>query len=137
MSHSGETIKIGDLAKQLGISTRTIRYYEEVGLMENGRKLANNVRHYSSEDVIRLKFILKLKELGISLKEMQEIAVYYELNEKSTGKILPQLIDILDNHINNVNDKIEKLITLRKDIVEYRSRVAEYLKQNEQYSTAG
>jgi DNA-binding transcriptional MerR regulator len=118
-----QNMKIGEVAKQLGISTRTIRYYEEVGLMGGKRKDPGNIRIYGKEDVVRLKFILKLKELGISLKKMHEIAVNYELNNRATDKVLPQLIAVLDQHQKRIDCKIETLLTLRRDINDYRYRV--------------
>jgi len=68
-----QLVQIGELARMLGITTRTIRYYEEIGLMGPPERLVGGTRTYSREDVLRLKFILKLKELGITLKEMQEL----------------------------------------------------------------
>ena len=57
-------VQIGELAKQLSITTRTIRYYEEIGLMGKSDRLRGGTRSYSKEDILRLKFILKLKGLG-------------------------------------------------------------------------
>ncbi len=59
-------IQIGQLAKKLRISTRTIRYYEEIGLMAENGRMSGRVRTFCKRDVLRLKFILKLKELGIT-----------------------------------------------------------------------
>jgi len=124
-----QNMKIGEVARQLGISTRTIRYYEEVGLMGDNRQGSGSMRIYGKEDVVRLKFILKLKELGISLKEIHEIAVNYELNNRATDKILPQLIDVLDHHQERIDFKIETLIALRRDINDYRKRIIDRIQQ--------
>lgn len=120
-------VQIGQLAKQLGITTRTIRYYEEIGLMGPSERLGGGTRTYSRDDILRLKFILKLKELGISLKEMQELAENFDINQQSFGTITPKLLEILDGHIGKVDQKIANLASLRKEIVDYRTRISDIL----------
>ena len=120
-------VQIGKLAKQLGITTRTIRYYEEIGLMGQSERLGGGTRTYNKEDILRLKFILKMKELGISLKEMQELAENYDINQQDFHTITPKLIEILDLHISKVDEKIANLSSLRGDIVDYRVRIMDIL----------
>ena len=131
MSNVNEKFKIGQVARQLEISTRTIRYYEEVGLMGDNRVESGSIRFYSKAEILRLRFILKLKELGITLKEMKKIAVNYELNNQATDKILPQLIDILDSNLKGIEVKIDNLTALRTDINGYRRRIIDLLQQPE------
>jgi len=121
------SIQIGELAKKLAITTRTIRYYEEIGLMGPPERLGGGTRMFNRDDVLRLKFILKLKELGISLKEMQELAENFDINEQNFGTITPKLLEILEDHISKVDQKIANLSSLRKEIVDYRSRIVEIL----------
>lgn len=120
-------IQIGNLAKELGITTRTIRYYEEVGLMGSSKRSHGAARSYSREDVLRIKFILKLKELGISLKEMLSLADTFDTHNQNFDTITPQVLGILDLHIGKVDDKIARLTSLRKDIVNYRKRISDLL----------
>ncbi|MFN2355048.1 MAG: MerR family transcriptional regulator [Desulfopila sp.] len=122
-----QSVQIGKLAKQLGITTRTIRYYEEIGLMGRSERMGGGTRTYAKDDVLRLKFILKLKELGISLKEMQELAENYDINQQDFHTITPKLIEILDLHISKVDEKIANLSSLRNDIVDYRIRIMDIL----------
>lgn len=125
-------IQIGKLAKQLGITTRTIRYYEEIGLMGLANRLGGGARNYGRDDVLRLKFILKLKELGIGLKEMQELADNFDTHNQSFDTITPKLLEILDLHISKVDEKISRLSSLRNDIVGYRSRIRDLLKTQDE-----
>lgn len=123
-------VRIGDLAEKLKITPRTIRYYEEIGLMETPERMDRGVRAYDAAAVIRLKFILKLKELGLSLKEMHELAdIHREYNVNEI--IYPKLVEILDSHINKVDQKMAKLSSLRKDIVDYRQRIVGLLSEKE------
>ncbi len=120
-------IAIGEVAKRLGITTRTIRYYEEIGLMGPPERVGGGTRMYGRPEVLRLKFILKLKELGISLKEMQTIAEYFDVNDQNFDTITPHLVELLDGHIGKVDEKIANLSALRREIVDYRSRIVDIL----------
>jgi DNA-binding transcriptional MerR regulator len=125
--NSQESVQIGALAKKLGITTRTIRYYEEIGLMGKSNRLIGGTRTYTRDDILRLKFILKLKDIGVSLKEMHELANIFDINAQNFKTITPKLIEILDQHIAKVDDKIANLSSLRQDIVEYRVRITDLL----------
>jgi DNA-binding transcriptional MerR regulator len=127
MNSKNKTVQIGELAKRLGITTRTIRYYEEIGLMGPSERLGGGTRTYSKDDILRLKFILKLKELGISLKEMQDLAEHFDINQQDFDTITPRLIEILDHHISKVDEKIANLSSLRNEIVDYRIRIMDIL----------
>jgi len=122
-----KSVQIGQLAKSLEITTRTIRYYEEIGLMGKTERLGGGTRSYNEEDILRLKFILKLKNLGIPLKEMERLSDIFDINKKDFTTITPKLIEMLDSHITKIDEKMADFSTLRKDIVEYRVRITEYL----------
>lgn len=122
-----KSVQIGVLAKQLGITTRTIRYYEEIGLMGKTERIGGGTRTYNKDDILRLKFILKLKGLGISLKEIHELSDIFDINEQDFHTITPKLIEILDRHIALVDEKMASLSSLRGDIVSYRVRITDFL----------
>lgn len=90
-------------------------------------RLGGGTRTYSRDDTLRLKFILKLKELGISLNEMQELAKNFDVNQQDFHTITPKLLEMLDLHINKVDKKIESLASLRSEIVAYRTRIVDIL----------
>ena len=138
LTSNEELVQIGDLAKQLGITTRTIRYYEEIGLMGLSQRIGTGARLYGRDEIRRLKFILKLKELGIGLKEMQELADHFDAHNQSFNSqdhqfstITQRLLEILDLNIHKVDEKISNLSSLRKDIVDYRLRILDDLKKQE------
>ncbi|PEH11084.1 transcriptional regulator, partial [Lactobacillus sp. UMNPBX1] len=74
---------IGDLAKKLNIITRTIRYYDQKGLVKPSRVSESGYRLYSAKQVKQLKLIIFLKELGFSLKDIQKI-----LEDKNGDKLI-------------------------------------------------
>lgn len=117
-----EITPIGDLAATLGLTTRTIRYWEEVGLIESVQRSDGATRGFTYQHVRRVKFIMKLKELGLTIKEMQELySVYGEARQ--TERMMPRLLEILDDHIEKIDEKISKLDSLRNDILTYRQRM--------------
>lgn len=132
MNESTEVTQIGALAKQLNITTRTIRYYEEIGLMGTIDRQGGTTRSYNKDDVLRLKFILKMKSLGISLKEIQELSDIFDIHEQEFSSITPKLIEILDHHITMLDEKMVSLSSLRQDIVEYRQRIINLLSEGGQ-----
>ncbi len=127
MIDNGLLQKIGEVAKDLGITARTIRYYEEIGIMGVPERAEFGPRKYAKKDIVRLKFILKMKELGLSLKEMQELAENYDLNDQDRDKILPRMLEILASHKEKIDVKIKLLMSLRKDVDDYQQRVWEIL----------
>ncbi|HTH71417.1 MAG TPA: MerR family transcriptional regulator [Candidatus Saccharimonadales bacterium] len=115
--------RIGELAAKVGMTERTIRYYEELGLLDSVKRLDGGTRVYTDDDVRRLKFIRKLKVLGLSLQEMGELEGIYQ-TERSNRTVLPRLIELLDAHLATVDGRISELHALRDEIRSYREHVA-------------
>ncbi len=69
----GELMQIGQVADRTGLSLRTIRFYEENGLVVPTARSEGRFRLYSDDDVARLEVIKRMKPLGFSLEEMQEL----------------------------------------------------------------
>jgi DNA-binding transcriptional MerR regulator len=87
-----ETFKISDLAKEFEITTRSIRFYEDMGLIQPERR--GTVRVYSRRDKIRLKLILRGKRLGFSLAEIRELFELYDAQQGETQ--LVKMLNIID-----------------------------------------
>ena len=119
----GEQITpIGDLAITLGLTTRTIRYWEEVGIIESVQRSDGATRGFTPYYVRRIRFIMKLKELGLTIKEMQDLYVAYG-EAKQTERMVPRLLEILDEHIEKIDEKMEKLASLKSEISSYRQKM--------------
>lgn len=119
---SEEIVSIGEVATSLGLTTRTLRYWEEVGIIESVPRADGATRGYTPYYVRRIKFILKLKELGLTIREMQDLYSAYG-DAKQTDKMIPRLVQILDEHIGMVDVKMSKLASLRNEIVDYRQKM--------------
>ncbi len=75
------TFKISELAKEFDITTRSIRFYEDLGLLTPERK--GNTRIYNGRDRIRLKLILRGKRLGFSLADIKELFELYDTDQST------------------------------------------------------
>jgi len=118
--------QIGEIAKKLRISPRTIRYYEEIGLLKEAKRRYGNYRIYDEEDLMRLKFIRKLKLLGLKLSQIQELEKLYR-EHPSNKKLIPRLIEMFDEKIKEIDEKIGNLLSLKEDILNYKKRLIEKL----------
>src|SRR5215204_4978289 len=74
-----EYLQIGELAEQTGLTQRTLRYYEEIGLLDPPSRMAGGFRLYSPQDLARIQQIVRLKQLlGFSLAEIKTIITAQE-----------------------------------------------------------
>lgn len=115
-------ISIGDIAQKLEMSQRTIRYYEEIGLLNSIKRVEGGRRIYTEADLRRLKLIKRLKIMGMTLSEMQELEAMWTI-EKSNDKVLKRLLELLNNQLHRLDDRIADLNILRNEIVEYQKRI--------------
>lgn len=118
--------RIGELAQRIGLTERTIRYYEELGLLDSVKRLEGGQRLYTDDDVRRLRFVQRLKALGLSLQEMLELERLYR-HHRSNREVLPRLIELLDTHLNKTDERVSELFSLRDEIRSYREHVARRL----------
>ena len=123
MQDTQETFtSIGEIAKKLDMSQRTIRYYEEIGLLNSIKRVEGGRRIYTEADFRRLKLIKRLKVMGRTLSEMQELEAMWTI-EKSNDKVLGRLLELLNNQLRRLDDRIADLNILRNEIVEYQKRI--------------
>jgi DNA-binding transcriptional MerR regulator len=113
---------IGEIAKKLDMSQRTIRYYEEIGLLNSIKRVEAGRRVYTDMDLRRLKLIKRLKIMGMTLSEMQELEAMWTI-EKSTDKVLGRLLELMSNQLRRLDDRIADLNILRNEIVEFQKRI--------------
>ena len=103
---TGRTYTISELAKEFGITTRTIRFYEEKGLIQPLRK--GQKRLYSNADRVRIKLILRGKRIGMTLQECVDFIDMYDPEHNNA--------DQLHSLIDNVKTRRERLLQQKRDI---------------------
>jgi DNA-binding transcriptional MerR regulator len=113
----GEELRsVAEVREQTGLSARTLRYYEELGLLPGVRRRAGGRRVYGADEIERLKFIQRLKALGLSLAEIKDLNAVYAI-EGSTRAMLGR-------HLAEIDGRIGELMGLRDEISKYRDHVA-------------
>lgn len=113
---------IGEIARRTGMTARTIRYYEDIGLLASVRRVEGGRRVYTEDDIRRLKFVSRLKVLGLTLEEMKELEDLY-LTHRSNDRVLPHLLELLDRHLAAIESRIEQLTVLKHDIQDYKRHI--------------
>jgi len=98
---------IGKLAKELGISVETVRFYERKGLIHQPEKPFNGYRQYSDEILHRIRFIKRIQELGFTL---EEIIFLLELNDQPCC----QVQSLTQEKLTSIQQKISDLTQLEK-----------------------
>lgn len=104
-------MKIGEVAERCGLGVKTIRYYEEIGLVEPARQ-ANGYREYSDNDVRLLCFLQRARNLGFSLDECRSLLSLYQDSERASADVRA----IAAGKISAIDEKIARLNALRADL---------------------
>ena len=124
-----KTYTISELAKEFGITTRTIRFYEDQGLLSPTREGTNRI--FSSRDRVRLKLALRGKRLGFSLAEIRELFELYDVSrdeQKQLEEFLVKLerrrahleqqredIEVMLNEINFFANQCRRLLKVKPE----------------------
>lgn len=116
--------RITEVCERTGLSPRTVRYYEEIGLLPDVRRHSSGRRVYGADELERLGFISRLKALGLSLAEIRDLNAVYGIGG-STQVMLRRLRDLLGVHLEDVDRRIGELVDLRGELSRYRGHVEE------------
>ncbi|WP_238429940.1 MerR family transcriptional regulator [Frankia nepalensis] len=107
--------QIGDVAERVGLSLRTVRYYEEAGLLRPAGRTAGGFRLYDEDTVDRLFMVKKMKPLGFSLEEMRSLLTLRD--ELARPGMAPDARAALEERLRTwVTLAEEKLATLREQL---------------------
>ena len=107
------SFSISDLAREFGVTTRAIRFYEDEGLLSPGR--SGRQRVYTSRDHVRLKLIVRGKRLGLSLEQSREIINMYEPGANNHAQ-LEKLIDAIRLQRQRLEQQLEELNSMLGDL---------------------
>ncbi len=122
MASAQEDWSIGEVCRQTGLSARTVRYYEELGLLPGVRRREAGRRIYGPDERERLRFITRLKAFGLTLQEIGDLNAVYGI-EGSTRAMLERLDQLLAHHLRGVDERVQQLGGLRDEIEKYRDHV--------------
>lgn len=118
----GESMKIGQISRELNIPSATLRYYEQIGLLENINK-KNGVRNYTEEDIERIKFIICMKKAGFTLEDILTFLRLEKDKEKVEQKRLDMLLHQKEVIIEKMKEQKETLNFLNYKINLYEDKL--------------
>jgi len=114
MNPPKDLARIGEVADRTGVSPRTIKYYEELGLLIPEERSPGGFRLYGEPDIERLRRILRLKDMGFSLAAIHEfISVREAAREATREAVLHETTEHLEAREHELTSRIEKL---RRDL---------------------
>lgn len=111
-------MRIGELGRRTGVPTKTIRYYEGIGLLAEPERAYNGYRDYHDDAVSRLRFIRDAQATGLSLTEIASI-----LNLRSAGEgTCSHVVELLERHLEDLDRHIDNLQATRRQLVSLTER---------------
>lgn len=110
---------IGELAARLGVTAKTIRHYESLGVLGAARRTESGYRVYSEDDESRLRFILGAKALGLTLTEIKGIVGIWGEGERPCGHVSR----LLEEKLLALDERIRELTRFRDELRAYKDQV--------------
>jgi DNA-binding transcriptional MerR regulator len=114
-------LTVGQLARATGVPAKTIRYYEQVGVLPVPRRSATGYRHYSRHDVHRLLFIRRARALGLSLTRLKTLTAELDRGECLTMR--PRLHTLVTEQLRTVRQQIAEFQLLERQLAQVLHRL--------------
>jgi DNA-binding transcriptional MerR regulator len=105
-------VQIKELSDRTGVSRKTIRYYEQIGLLSPAKRAENRYRVYDTIDVERLRFIKSARALDFTLQEIAQILATRDRNEPPCGHVMT----LLQDHMDDIASRIRDLEQLHQEL---------------------
>jgi DNA-binding transcriptional MerR regulator len=105
-------VQIGEVAEQAGLSTKALRYYERVGLIDEPDRTPSGYRSYDESVLDRLRFIRAAQAVGLTLGEIRGVIAFREQGSPPCGHVL----ELIDSRAAELDRRIAELRALRADL---------------------
>ncbi len=128
------TYTISDLAREFGLTTRAIRFYEDQGLLAPQR--AGRSRIYANRDRVRLKLTLRGKRLGLSLSEIRELIDMYDA-PKGDQTQLERFVEVLEKRRRALEQQREDIEAVLEEITTFEQQCRDLLRQKRHSRSKG
>ena len=110
---------VKQVAQRVGLPSRTVRYYDQIGLVSPADRSEGGYRLYGPEEEGKLRFIRHAKGLGLSLDEIRGLIAAAE--HGSCGNVVPELERLLDDKVAEIDRQVEDLLSFRERLLAYRA----------------
>lgn len=106
-------MNIGEIARASGLPAKTIRYYEDIGLIDPKRG-ANGYRSFGGEDLHRLAFLGRARALGFSIEDCRGLLALYDDRDRASAEVK----SIAQDHLSRIDKKLDELNAMRAALAE-------------------
>ena len=113
-------MKIGDAAVRTGLSSKTIRYYESIGLLQPAKREDNGYRDYSDTDLDQLNFLQRARTTGFSLEECRQLLALYQDDNRHSSHVKA----LVEEKIRHLDTQLKELQAMRDTLVTLAGRCA-------------
>jgi len=107
-------MRIGDLARECSVNPKTIRYYESFGLLPKAARAPSGHRMYSEQDLQRLRFIRRAKQIGLPLSSIRQITTYADTG--SCQHLRPRLRELITAQLTEIEGRIKEFRALEREL---------------------
>lgn len=114
-----EELKIGQLATRLGLNPRTIRFYEQSGVLPEPERSAGGYRLYGAADEARLRFIKTAQRLGLTLGEIREVLAFRDRDERPCAYVA----ELIAQRVTEIDQRMRDLRALKGDLTALQQRI--------------
>jgi len=105
-------MNIGEASHHSGVPPKTIRYYEDIGLIRPAARHANNYRDYDDDGIRTLQFLKRARSLGFSIEDCRDLLSLYQDRHRSSGDVK----DVARRRVREIETKIAELETMRSTL---------------------
>ena len=114
-----QTLTIGKLARRLDLNPRTIRFYEQAGVLPEPARTASGYRLYGPEDEERLRFVKSAQRLGLTLWEIKEVLALRDRGECPCRYVA----GLIERHLAEIDERMRELRALEHELAVLRNRM--------------
>ena len=107
----GDLLRIGELASQLGTTTKTLRFYERIGLLDAPPRNQSGYRQYAGDGVKNAQLVIDLRRLGLSIEELQQL-----MSDDEDHSLRKRLSSVLDQKLFDLDQELSVLQGKREDL---------------------
>lgn len=111
-------MNIGEVAARSGVPAKTIRYYEDVGLIPPAKRTGSGYRSYDDRDLATLRFVQRARSLGFSMRDVAALLALWRDSHRASAEVK----DLAARHVEDIDRKIAELQSIRRTVVDLIER---------------
>jgi len=111
-------LTIGEAAERSGLPAKTIRFYEEIGLVRPARRRDNGYRVFGEADLHMLRFVERARRLGFAVEDCRQLLALYRDRDRTSAEVKA----LTEQRIAEIDGKIEELVAMRRTLADLAAR---------------